>query len=242
MEANMQGNSQNVNINSTTYAITQWPKDERPREKLLEQGAQALSDSELLAIFLRTGINGITAVDLARQIIEQTGGLRGLMTLTSQQICEIKGLGTATAATLLACLEISQRVLKEDLQRGQPLSRPKDVYAYLDSKLRHRKREIFAIIYLDCRHRVIAYDELFVGTLSGAPVYPREVVAAVLHHHAAAVILTHNHPSGIAEPSECDRQITIRLRDALKLIDVSLLDHLVIGDGEYVSLSEQGII
>lgn len=222
-------------------AITDWPASERPREKLLEQGAAALSDAELLAIFLRTGIPGSTAVDLARELLDVHGGLRPLLELKQSEFCANKGLGEAKFTQLQAVLEMARRHLREQLDRGDALTSPELVRAYLQQQLRDYPHEVFACLFLDTRHRVIRYEELFFGTIDGASVHPREVVRKALHYNAAAIICAHNHPSGVAEPSQSDRAITLKLRDALALVDVRLLDHFVIGE-EVVSLSEQGLL
>lgn len=222
-------------------AITDWPASERPREKLLEQGASALSDAELLAIFLRTGIPGSTAVDLARELLDVHGGLRPLLELKLPDFCANKGLGEAKYAQLQAVLEMARRHLREQLDRGDALTSPELVRSYLQQQLRDYPHEVFACLFLDTRHRVIRYEALFFGTIDGASVHPREVVRKALGYNAAAIICAHNHPSGVAEPSQSDRAITLKLRDALALVDVRLLDHFVIGD-EVVSLSEQGLL
>lgn len=223
-------------------SITDWPEQERPREKLLQKGAEALSDAELLAIFLRTGVAGKTAVDLARELLKEHRGLRHLLTADQKRFCQSKGLGSAKYAQLQAVLEMGRRYLQEDLEHRDSLTNPADSGHYLQARLRHHPYEIFACLFLDNRHRVIKYEELFRGTIDGASVQPREVVRRALEHNAAALILAHNHPSGVAEPSEADRRITQRLRDALALVDIRVLDHFIIGDGEPVSLAELGMI
>lgn len=223
-------------------AITDWPAAERPREKLLQQGANTLSDAELLAIFLRTGVAGKTAVDLARELLSHFDGLRPLLEADYETFCLGHGLGQAKYVQLQACLEISRRHLLATLKRGDSLCNPAATAHYLSAQLRDRQQEVFACLFLDNRHRIIAFEELFYGTIDGASVHPREVVKATLGHNAAAVILAHNHPSGIAEPSQADEHITKRLQKALSLIDVRLLDHIIIGDGETVSLAERGLI
>jgi len=222
-------------------AITDWPAAERPREKLLERGADALSDAELLAIFLRTGTPGRSAVDLARELIDAFGGLRPLLAAERATFSARPGLGTAKFAQLQAVLEMGRRHLHEALVRGEALTSSETTRAYLRAQLGHRDHEVFACLFLDNRHRVIAFDELFRGTIDGASVYPREVVKAALRHNAAAVILAHNHPSGVAEPSAADTRLTERLRDALALVDIRLLDHIVVGEGEPISLAERGL-
>lgn len=221
-------------------SICDWPAAERPREKLLNRGPDALSDAELLAIFLRTGVRGKSAVDLARELLIDFGGLRPLLDANQATFCARPGLGAAKFAQLQATLEMGRRHLHETLLRGEPLSDPIATQRYLMAHLRDLPHEVFACLFLDNRHRVIAYETLFTGTINGASVHPREVVRRVLVHNAAALILAHNHPSGIAEPSQADRQLTQRLSDAMALIDVRILDHFVIGDGEAVSFAERG--
>ena len=223
-------------------SIKSWPEAERPREKLLARGAQALSDAELLAIFLRTGLPGRNAVELARDLLTQFGGLRALLEADKDSFCEFPGLGSAKYVQLHATLEMSRRYLAEKLSRQAALTSPSATRDYLSSHLRGRPHEVFACLYLDAQHRVLAFEELFRGTIDGASVYPREVVKAALKKNAAAMIFAHNHPSGIAEPSTADRSLTRRLKDALALVDIRVLDHLVIGDGEVVSFAERGWI
>ena len=223
-------------------AIRDWPEAERPREKLLSLGPQALSDAELLAIFLRTGIAGCSAVELARRLVNEYGGLRTLFQADRKRFCATKGLGNAKYAQLQAVLELARRHLAENLMRSDALKNPAETRRYLTARLRDYPYEVFACLFLDTRHRVISYEELFRGTIDGASVHPREVVRRALQHNAAAVILAHNHPSGIAEPSDADRRITTRLKDALALIDIRVLDHIVIGDQIATSLAERGLI
>ncbi|OOG25715.1 hypothetical protein B1C78_06340 [Thioalkalivibrio denitrificans] len=221
--------------------ITDWPADERPREKLLKRGAAALSDAELLAIFLRTGVAGRTAVDLARDLLSRFGGLRPLLQADPDAFCTARGLGVAKYTQLQAVVEMARRHLSETLTRGDALGSPDDTRRYLSARLRDYPFEVFACLFLDNRHRVIAFEELFRGTIDGASVHPREVVRRALTHNAAAVILAHNHPSGVAEPSRSDEAVTWRLRDALALIDVRVLDHVVVGE-ELVSFAERGLL
>ena len=221
-------------------SISHWPAAERPREKLLLRGPTALSDAELLAIFLRTGVPGKTAVDLARDLLSEYGNLRTLLDADQKQFCRGHGLGLAKYVQLQAVLEMSRRHLRETLERGDTLSNPVDTRRYLTARLRGYAHEVFACLFLDNRHRVIAFDELFTGTLDGASVHPREVVKRALTHNAAAVIFAHNHPSGDAEPSAADISLTRKLAEALALIDVRVLDHFVVGDSEPVSLQERG--
>jgi len=222
-------------------SIQDWPELERPREKLLALGAPRLSDAELLAIFLRTGIAGKSAVDLARELLVDFGSLRALLTCDRRAFCARKGLGDAKYAQLQAVLEMARRHLAENLARPDALTSPQAARAYLQAQLRDREHEVFACLMLDNRHRVIAFRELFQGGIDGASVYPRVVVKQALADNAAAVILAHNHPSGVAEPSQSDIAITRRLKEALALVDIRVLDHLVIGD-EVVCFSERGLI
>ncbi|ALZ86685.1 MULTISPECIES: RadC family protein [Pseudomonas] len=221
-------------------SIKDWPAQERPREKLLEQGAQALTDAELLAIFLRTGVAGKSAVDLARQLLGEFGSLRALLEADLAAFSAHLGLGPAKYSQLQAVLEMGRRHLAEGLKRDSALESPQQVRDYLKARLRHEPHEVFGCLFLDTRHRVLAFEALFHGTIDGASVYPRQVVKRALAHNAAAVILTHNHPSGIAEPSQADRLLTTRLKDALALVDVRVLDHFIVGDGEPLSMAEYG--
>ncbi|HID83242.1 MAG TPA: JAB domain-containing protein [Chromatiales bacterium] len=222
-------------------AITDWPAEERPREKLLSRGATALSDAELLAIFLRTGVQGKTAVDLARDLLDQHGSLRALLELDKKGFCASHGLGVAKYSQLQAVLEMARRHLQEKLQRSDALTSPELTAKYLQQRLRDYPFEVFACLFLDNRNRLIAYEELFRGTIDGASVHSREVVRRALLLNAAAVIFAHNHPSGVAEPSQSDSAITEKLRQALGLIEVRVLDHFVIGD-EVVSMAERGFL
>lgn len=230
------------NINNGPMAISQWPEHERPREKLLQRGPSSLSDAELLAIFIRTGVPGKTAVDLARELINRYGGLRELLAAGMEEICETPGLGKAKYVQLQASLELGRRFLAEKLKREVTLGSTRDTRDYLQAQLRDRKNEVFCVLFLDNRHRVMTFEELFQGTLNGTAVYPREIVKRALKLNAAAVILVHNHPSGVAEPSRADELLTHRLKEALSTVDIRLLDHLVVGDGETVSFSERGLI
>ncbi|MGQ0621887.1 MAG: RadC family protein [Panacagrimonas sp.] len=220
--------------------ITDWPEEERPRERLLAHGAGSLSDAELLAIFLRTGVKGRSAVDLARDLIVRFGGLRELAAASIEPFCEAKGLGQAKYVQLQAVMEMARRVLAQDLRDRSVLSDPAATRRYLVSWLRHHDREVFAALFLDNQHRVIATEELSRGTLDAAPVFPREVVKRALAVGASAVIFAHNHPSGVAEPSASDRLLTDRLRQALALVDVRVLDHFVVGEGAPTSFAERG--
>ncbi|AYV21597.1 RadC family protein [Vibrio mediterranei] len=218
------------------------PNESLPREKLLNRGSHALSDAELLAIFLRTGTKGMNVVQLADALLSDFGSLRALFTASQEAFCQRKGLGLAKYVQLQAVLEMSQRYLCETIQRGDSLNSPEQTKHYLMSVLRDRHREAFYVLFLDNQNRVIADEIMFEGTIDAASVYPREVVKRALHHNAAALILAHNHPSGVAEPSQADRRITRRLSDALGLVDIRVLDHFVVGDGEVVSFAERGWI
>lgn len=218
------------------------PVESMPREKLLQRGPQSLSDAELLAIFLRTGTQGMNVLALADLLLRDFGSLRALFCASKEQFCRHKGLGEAKFVQLQAVLEMTQRYLGETLKRGDALTSPQQTKLYLSSILRDRQREAFYILFLDNQHRVIRDEILFEGTIDAASVYPREVVKRALHNNAAAVILAHNHPSGVAEPSQADRRITDRLRDALSLVEIRVLDHFVVGDGEVVSFAERGWI
>ncbi|HEX7338473.1 MAG TPA: DNA repair protein RadC [Rhodanobacteraceae bacterium] len=221
-------------------SIPQWPSNERPREKLLARGAGALSDAELLAVLLGSGTRGKDAVALGRELLTASGGLSALLGATEPP--RASGLGPAKRARVMACLELARRALGEELAHGPALARPDDSAAFLRARLRHLPYEVFACLFLDNRHRVLAFEELFRGTIDGASVHPREVVRACLTRNAAAVIFAHNHPSGVAEPSQADRAITRTLREALDLIGVRVLDHLVIGSGQPVSMAARGLI
>jgi DNA repair protein RadC len=222
-------------------AISHWPRAERPREKLIARGPSALSDAELLAIFLRSGVAGSSAVDLARQLLTDFGSLRGILDADLPRFCRRKGLGPARFAELKAALEIARRHFAESLHHEDCLTRPTETVNYLRARLRDYDHEVFACLMLDNRNRVIALREMFRGTIDGASVYPREVVKQALADNAAAVILAHNHPSGVSEPSQADIRITERLQQALALVDIRVLDHVIVGD-EVTCLSERGLV
>ena len=230
------------NHKEVNMAITDWPAAERPREKLLTRGPEALSDAELLAIFLRTGVPGKSAVDLARELLTGHRGLANLLRADRKRFCASPGLGDAKFAQLQAVLEMGRRYLRAELERGDALTRPDQTRAYLQSRLSGYGHEVFSCLFLDNRNRIIDYQELFHGTIDCASVHPREVVKRALGHNAAAVILAHNHPSGVAEPSRADVDLTQRLRDALELVDIRLLDHIVVGANRSTSLAERGDI
>jgi len=220
--------------------IRDWPADERPREKLLARGACALSDAELLAIFLGSGLRGRDAVATARDLLAAHGPLRRLLDRTPAQLARLPGLGPARACALAAALELGNRRLAAQLERGEALADPAAAGRYFAQRLRHLPHEVFAALFLDNRHRAIAFEELFRGTLDGAEVHPREIARRALDLNAAALIVGHNHPSGNPEPSAADRAVTARLKQALALVEVRLLDHFVIADGPPVSLAARG--
>jgi DNA repair protein RadC len=222
--------------------IKDWPTDERPREKLLTKGAAALSDAELLAVLLRNGTAGRSALDIAREVLKSFHSLRKLIAADRQRFCSERGLGPVRFAELQAAIEIARRQLSEPLLAGPLLSSPKATRDFLSAQLRDLEHEVFCCLYLDKRHRLIRFEELFRGTIDGASVHPREIVKLALQRNSAAVIIAHNHPSGVAEPSHADELITQRVREALALVDIRLLDHIIVGDGATVSLAERGLI
>ncbi|WP_438300171.1 RadC family protein [Pseudomonas sp. NMS19W] len=221
-------------------SIRDWPAAERPREKLLEQGSGSLSDAELLAIFLRTGVSGKSAVDLARHLLNQFGSLRALLESDLGAFSEQLGLGPAKFAQLQAVLEMGRRHLAERMRQKTALENPQVVRDYLKAMLRHEPHEVFGCLFLDSKHQVLTFETLFRGSIDNTAVHPREVVKRSLANNAAAVILCHNHPSGNTDPSQADRLLTKRLQKALELIDVRVLDHFVVGDGEPLSMAECG--
>ncbi|MEK7792010.1 MAG: DNA repair protein RadC [Pseudomonadota bacterium] len=223
-------------------AIPDWPAPERPREKLLQKGATALSDTELLAIFLRTGITGKSAVDLARDLLKHYGSLTKLFAANQGSFCQLHGMGSAKYAQLQAVLEMSRRALAEELENKNAMNSPKLVRDFLRLSLANKEHEVFIGIFLDAQNHVITSEELFSGTLTQASVYPREVVKHALLHNAAAIIFAHNHPSGTAEPSHADKVLTQSLKQALALIDVKVLDHFIIGSGTTLSFAEHNLI
>ncbi|MEE3633883.1 hypothetical protein CYD26_12230 [Pseudomonas sp. FFUP_PS_473] len=221
-------------------SIKDWPVAERPREKLLARGATSLSDAELLAIFLRTGVRGRSAVDLARYLLQQFGSLRALLEADLRRFSTEPGLGPAKFTQLQAVMEMARRHLAERLRRDSVLESPQAVKDYLKAELRHEPHEVFGCLFLDSKHRVLAFEVLFRGSIDSASVYPRQVIKRSLAHNAAALILCHNHPSGVSEPSQSDVILTRRLKTALELVDVRVLDHFIIGDGEPLSMVEYG--
>jgi DNA repair protein RadC len=223
-------------------AIADWPVDDRPREKLLAKGADALSDAELLAIFLRTGVSGKSAVDLARELLARCGSLAALCAAGERDLCELPGMGRAKVAQLQAVLELARRALKEKITSGAALSSPAAVREYLRLRLQALPHEVFVALFLDAQNRVIEIEELFRGTLTQTSVYPREVVKRALARNAGAVIFAHNHPSGVAEPSHADETLTQALKQALALIDVRVLDHFIVAGAGVVSFAERGLL
>ena len=221
--------------------ITEWPVEERPRERLLSLGAAALSDAELIAVFLRTGVRGKSALDLARELLSRCGGLSGLLG-GGRAAAGVSGLGPAKAAQLAAVLEVARRCLCEELRGGSALASPAAVRDYLRLALGAREHEVFAALFLDAQHRVLRIEELFRGTLTQTSVYPREVVKAALAGNAAAVIFAHNHPSGVAQPSQADELLTRQLKEALALVDVKVLDHFIVAGNQCLSFAERGLL
>jgi DNA repair protein RadC len=222
--------------------IKDWPEDERPRERLLAQGPQVLSDAELVALFLRTGTAGRTALDVGREALARFGGLSGLLAAAPTELTSIPGLGPAKSAQLQAVLELARRSLREDVRRDTALNSPGAVRDYLRLTLGRREHEVFVALFLDAQNRLLVAEELFRGTLTQTSVYPREVVKRALAVNAAAVIFAHNHPSGVAEPSRSDEMLTTSLRQALALVDVRVLDHLIVAGPATVSFAERGLL
>ncbi|WP_407908668.1 RadC family protein [Lysobacter claricitrinus] len=220
--------------------IHDWPAAERPREKLLARGAGALSDAELIALFLGSGLRGQDAVTTARALLADHGPLRRVLERPPVDLAKLRGVGPARACTLAAALEIGQRVLASELERGDALTDPPSAGRLFAKRLRPMDHEVFAVMFLDTRHRMLAFEEMFHGTLDGAEIHPRDVARRALAHNAAALIVGHNHPSGNPEPSAADRAVTARLKQALALVDVRLLDHFVVGDGPPVSMAARG--
>ncbi|OAM51661.1 hypothetical protein A7981_09315 [Methylovorus sp. MM2] len=223
-------------------AITDWPEGERPREKLLANGVGVLSDAELLAIFLRVGVTGKSAVDLARDLLTRFGSLNGIFAASLHELCQVSGIGSSKYAQLQAIFEMSRRALAEEMQVRDVLSSPAQVRDYLRLKLGQLTREVFLVIFLDAQNRVVSQEELFSGTLTQTSVYPREVVKRALHHNAASVIFAHNHPSGIAQQSQADELLTTALKQALSLVDVRVLDHFIVAGNTTLSFAEKGLL
>jgi DNA repair protein RadC len=219
------------------------PADARPREKLLARGAAALSDSELLALLLRTGTAGRGVLQMAQELLDEFGGIAGLLHTDGAALKRVKGLGgDAKRAELIAVLELARRALAEQLKEREVFGSPQAVKNYLQLQLAHRRHEVFAALFLDAQNRLIAMEELFRGTLTQTSVYPREVVLKSLHHHAASVVLAHNHPSGTVQPSRADEALTQTLKAALALVDVRVLDHVIVAPGDALSMAEKGLL
>jgi len=222
--------------------ISEWPDQDRPRERMLAHGPQILSDAELLAIFLRTGMRGRSAVDLGRDLLSRFGSLRALLASERDSLLETPGLGPAKLAPVIAALELARRVLREESGERSALGSPAAVRDYLGLVLGSRDREVFLALWLDAQHRVLCAEELFTGTLTQTSVYPREVLKAALRANAAAVILAHNHPSGVAEPSHADELLTRTLKSALALVDIQVLDHFIVAGSRMLSFAERGLL
>ncbi|MBB1355633.1 DNA repair protein RadC [Pseudoalteromonas sp. SR45-5] len=222
--------------------LTSLPNSLRPREKLIAKGAKALTDAELLAIFLRTGLPGMNVIELAQHLLNENKTLHNLFNASIEEFCSQKGLGIAKYVQLQAVLELSQRYMQERCQRDAVFNSPNSVYDYLTIQMRGLQQEVFMVLYLDSQNRLVKDEILFYGTINSASVYPREVVKAALKNNAAAVIFAHNHPSGIAEPSQADKLITNKLQQALQLVDISVLDHIIVGGETCVSFAERGLI
>lgn len=223
-------------------AIRDWPAAERPREKLIELGAEALSDAELLAIFLRVGVVGKSAVDLARDLLTQFGSLNGIFIASESELSQVHGIGASKYVQLQAIFEMSRRALTEQLQQKDVFESPKQVHDYLVLKLGNLNKEVFLVLFLDAQNRLQASEQLFSGTLTQTSVYPREVVKRAMHHNAAAVIFAHNHPSGVAQQSQADELITKQLKSALALVDVKVLDHFIVAGNLTMSFAERGLL
>lgn len=222
-------------------SIKDLPADARPREKLLARGPQALSDVELLAILLRTGMAGKNVFQLSEELLGPDG-IAGLLNASVQSLKMVKGLGPAKQAELLAVFEMARRALSQRLKEREAFHTPGAVKQYLQLQLAHKNHEVFAVLFLDHQNRMLAMEELFRGTLSQTSVYPREVVLRALHHQAAAVVLSHNHPSGSVQPSRADEHLTQTLKASLALVDVRVLDHIIVGQGQALSMTEQGLM
>ncbi|MCG8380118.1 MAG: DNA repair protein RadC [Proteobacteria bacterium] len=222
--------------------ISDWPINEQPREKLLKKGPESLSDAEILSIFLRTGREGASAIDLARELLIKYRNLRQLIEIDQNEFCQIKGLGVVKYVQIQAAIELGKRYLQTGLENGQTFTNPEQTREFITLKLRAYPNEIFACLYLDNHHRLIGFEKHFSGTIDSTQVHAREIIRTALKHNAAALIFAHNHPSGIAEPSQADIDLTRELKKTLALIDVRVLDHFIIGDSGAVSFAERGLI
>lgn len=222
--------------------ISLWPEAERPREKLLRSGAQTLSDAELLAIFLRTGTQGINVVDLARKLLLDFGSLNRLLAASKKEFCQAKGLGEAKFVQLQAVLELARRFFQSEAKEKRKFTSSAATIQFVSSQICHYQSEVFAVLLLDSQHQFLHFQTVFFGTINAAPVYPRELVKLALSYNAAAVVLAHNHPSGVAEPSISDQKITQRIQNAMQLMDIRVLDHIVVGHGQHTSMAERGMM
>lgn len=237
----MSGQSSSINIKKIE-SVKHWPSHERPRERLIHCGPSALSDAELLAILLRTGVKGCSVVELSRNLLNEAGGIRELLMLPVKDFVALHGMGLAKYAQLQAASELGKRVLKQSIQKEIVLTGSEQTKDYLRLQLRDKPYEVFAVMFLDARHQLIAFKELFRGTINGASVSIREVIKEAMQYNAASLIVAHNHPSGIADPSAADKHLTQSLSEALSLVDVKLLDHIIVGESECRSFAEQGLL
>src|SRR5215510_5338494 len=222
-------------------AISQWPLDKRPRERLLAEGAERLLDAELLAVLLRTGVRGKDAVELGAELLKRFGGISRLLS-AGREFLDIKGLGPAKTAQFAAAIELAQRAMREEMTQRDALTSPGAVRDYLRLALGHRQHEVFVCIWLDAQHKVVGAEEAFRGTLTQTSVYPREIVKKALSRNAAAVIFAHNHPSGVAQPSQADELLTRNLKEALALVEVKVLDHFIVAGNQAISFAERGLL
>lgn len=222
--------------------IIHWPLQERPREKLLDGGAQQLSNAELLALLWGNGVKGKSAVDLARDLLKSHNNLRGIFRASFDEFCQIPGLGVSKYCQCQAVLELNRRYLDESLKRGSAITQPEQIKNFFMAHLRHHRQEVFGCLFLDNRHRSLGFEKLFYGGISSTSIHIRSLIQRCLDHNAAAVILTHNHPSGIPEPSQADCELTKRLQKALEMIEIRLLDHMIVGDSDVVSFAERGLL
>lgn len=223
-------------------SISNWPKDDRPREKLLARGEQSLSDAELVAIFLRTGIRGLSALDIAKQLLDDFGGLKNLLQVPLLTLSSRNGIGRSKYATLLAAQELGRRCLTHPVEQGETLNSSTKTQSFIAGRLRHHTSEVFACIFMDLHYRMIRFDELFHGSIHEAVVYPREIVRRGLLYNASRIVLAHNHPSGAAEPSDADKLVTANIKQALTLVDMTLVDHIVVGQTKTFSFAENGLL
>jgi DNA repair protein RadC len=223
-------------------SIASWPNKEQPREKLISHGAETLSDTELLAIFIRCGTKGKTAIDLARLLLQRFGSIRNLLDADLTQICQSPGLGRTKYTELKAAVELTRRYLHEKIHHTNIISNAKAAYLFLTAKLRDRKQEIFACLFLDNQNRLLHYEELFFGTINSANVYPREIIKMALQHNASGLIFAHNHTSGASTPSPHDKILTQKLRKILEPLSIRVLDHIIIGSNSYTSLAKTGLL